>query len=337
MLEDVLDGMRDRLVEELAHRLARIDPPSRPTPDRRARLHRDVAQVIEALRRGGPDGSAASAAVDDPERELDEHEIVERFLLEQAAKTGNRTPATEALIALWRYEADCRCLREQTRRLAILLDEMKDGAAVLAPDTRFLYCNRRAAQGLRDLGGIRRGDIIGKTPDELGLPLERLVGRPVVDLEALARARASFELSTAARANETQFDALYRPDGGVGAVAFVVRDTHDRRQARLRLDILSKLSALGGVLDYDEVAASIAGVPVPELADWCAFNVVENGRIRQTFVANRDPSQKHSSRRDPQGHAGLGATPSLARDAHERIPAPHRGERRSPAQDGRHR
>jgi signal transduction histidine kinase len=184
-------------------------------------------------------------------------------------------------------------LREQTRRLAILLDEMKDGAAVLAPDTTFLYCNRRAAQGLRELAGIRHGDIIGKTPDELGLPLEHLVGRPVVDLEALARARASFELSTAARANETQFGALYRPDGGVGAVAFVVRDTHDRRQARLRLDILSKLSALGGVLDYDEVAAGIAGVPVPELADWCAFNVVENGRIRQTFVANRDPSQKY--------------------------------------------
>ncbi len=293
MLEDVLDGMRDRLVEELAHRLARIEPPSRPAHDQRARLHRDVAQVIEALRRGGPDGSAASAAVDDPERELDEHELVERFLLEQAAKTGDRTRATEVLIALWRYEADCRCLREQTRRLAMLLDEMKDGAAILAPDTRVLYCNRRAAQGLRELAGIRGGDIIGKTPAELGLPLEHLVGRPVVDLEALARARASFELSTAARANETQFDALYRPDGGVGAVAFVVRDTHDRRQARLRLDILSKLSALGGVLDYDEVAANIAGVPVPELADWCAFNVVENGRIRQTFLANRDPSQKY--------------------------------------------
>ena len=50
--------------------------------------------------------------------------------------------------------------------------------------------------------------------------------------------------------------------------------------------------ALAGVLDYGEVAASIAGVPIPELADWCAFNVVENKRIRQTFVANRDPSKK---------------------------------------------
>ncbi len=292
MLADVLDGMRDRLVDELARRLARIEPPSRPAPDRRTRLNRDVAEVIEALRRGGPDDAGASPAVDDPDREIDEHEVVERVLLEQAAKTGDRTRATEIVLAWWRCEADRHCLREQTRRLAMLLDEIHEGAAVLAPDARLLYCNRRAAQGLRELAGIRYGDIIGKTPDELGLPLEHLVGRPVVDLEALARARASFELSTAARANETQFDALYRPDGGVGAVAFVIRDTRDRRQARLRLDILSKLSALAGVLDYDEVADSIAGVPVPELADWCAFNIVENGRIRQTFVANRDPSQK---------------------------------------------
>ena len=110
---------------------------------------------------------------------------------------------------------------------------------------------------MHELASIR-GDIIGMTPDELGVPLVHLVGNPVADLEALARARASFEVSTAARASETQFDAIYGPDGRVGAVAMVVSDTHGRRQERLRLDILSKLSALAGVLDYGEVAASIA-------------------------------------------------------------------------------
>ena len=146
-------------------------------------------------------------------------------------------------------------------------------------------------QGLRELAAFAATSS-ARHLDELGLPLEYLVGNPVVDLEALARARASFEVSTAARASETQFDAIYGPDGRVGAVALVVSDTHGRRQERLRLDILSKLSALAGVLDYGEVAASIAGVPVPQLADWCAFNVIENERIRQTFVACRDPSKK---------------------------------------------
>ena len=307
MLADILEGMRGKLVDELAHRLAPIEAPSRLTLDRNARLNRDVTQVIEALRHGGPDDSTASLAVDDPDRELDEHEVIERFVLEQAAKTGDRTRATEVIIAWWRCEADRRCLREQTRRLAMLLDETNDSAAVLAPDGRLLYCNERAARELRELAGAGPGGIIGKTPDEIGLPLEHLVGAPVVDLEALARARASFELSTAARANETQFDAVYRPDGRVGAVTLVVRDTYDRRQARLRLDILSKLSTLAGVLDYGEVAASIAGVPVPELADWCAFSVIEDRRIRQTFVANRDPSKK------PLRDAILKAAPPWAR------------------------
>ena len=70
-----------------------------------------------------------------------------------------------------------------------------------------------------------------------------------------------------------------------------MRDTYDRRQAQVRVDILSKLGALVGVLDYDEVAGGIAGVPVPELADWCALNVVENEGIQRTYLANRDPSK----------------------------------------------
>ena len=115
MFADVLEGMQGRLVDELARRVARIESPSRLGPDRRARLNREVMEVIEALRRGGPDDSAALPAVDDPDRELDEHAIVERFLLEQAAKTGDRTRATEVVIAWWRCEADRRCLREQRR------------------------------------------------------------------------------------------------------------------------------------------------------------------------------------------------------------------------------
>jgi signal transduction histidine kinase len=291
MLADALEGMRGRLVDELARRLALVDPPSPLPAARRARLNRDVGQVIEVLRHGGSNSSPASSVIDDPKRELDEHELVEAFLLEQAAKNGQRTRATERAIAHWRCAADRRCLREQNRRLEQLLDEVNEGAAVLAPDGRFLYGNRRAVEHLRELAGVRRRDIIGKRPDELGLSLEHLIGRPVADVATLGRTRASFQLQAAGRANESQFDAVYEPDGTVGAVALVVRDTFDRRQAQVRLDILSKLGALVGVLDYDEVAAGIAGVPVPELADWCALNVVENEHIQRTYLVNRDPSK----------------------------------------------
>jgi signal transduction histidine kinase len=291
MLAEAMEGVRGRLVDELARRVALVDPPSPLPAARRARLDRDVGQAIEALRHGGSIGSLASSAIADPKRELDEHAMIEAFLLEQAAKEGQRTRATERAIAQWRCAADRRCLHEQNRRLAMLLDEVNEGAAVLAPDGRILYCNRRAMQSLHELAGIRHHDILGRRLEELGLPFEHLVGHPVGDLAALGRRRASFQLQTSGRANESQFDAFYQPDGTVGAVALVVRDTFDRRQAQVRLDILSKLGALVGVLDYDEVAAGIAGVPVPELADWCALNVVENEHIQRTYLANRDPSK----------------------------------------------
>src|SRR3954462_13663552 len=128
MLEDALEGMRGRLVDELARRVALVDPPSPVPAARRARLDRDVTQAIEALRHSGSIASIASSAIADPKRELDEHAIVEAFLLEQAAKEGQRTRATERALAQWRCAADRRCLHEENRRLTMLLDEVNEGA-----------------------------------------------------------------------------------------------------------------------------------------------------------------------------------------------------------------
>src|SRR5689334_21454715 len=111
MLADALEGMRGRLVDELARRLGLVDNPSPVPPARRARLDRDVGQVIEALRHGGGSfASIASSAIADPKRELDEHAMVEALLLEQAAKEGQRTRTMERAIAQWRCAADRRCL-----------------------------------------------------------------------------------------------------------------------------------------------------------------------------------------------------------------------------------
>jgi signal transduction histidine kinase len=288
MLADVLEGSRGRLVDELAHRLALPGAASSTLAARRTRLDRDVVQVIEALRRGD---AGAAFPVEDPVRELEEHELVERFLLEQAVKTGTASCQVESVIERWRGDADRRCLREQTRRLATLLDGVKEGAAVLAPDGRILFCNRRAAEMLRTIAGVPRDQIAGRTPSELGVSLERLIGRPVSELVSLGRARASFELASSSRASEAKLDAIYQPDGSVSAVGVLVRDVYGRKQAEMRVELLSKLGGLVGVLDYDEVAGGLASVPVPELADWCAFSVVEQGRIRRTYLASRDPSQ----------------------------------------------
>lgn len=58
-----------------------------------------------------------------------------------------------------------------------------------------------------------------------------------------------------------------------------------------RLMLLSKVGALAGMLEYDEVLAAVARLSIPELADWCIVDVVEDGEVRWAEVAHRDPGR----------------------------------------------
>jgi len=58
-----------------------------------------------------------------------------------------------------------------------------------------------------------------------------------------------------------------------------------------RLSLLSKVGALSGTLDYEEVLSAVARLSIPELADWCIVDVVEEGEVRRMEVAHRDPAR----------------------------------------------
>jgi PAS domain S-box-containing protein len=58
-----------------------------------------------------------------------------------------------------------------------------------------------------------------------------------------------------------------------------------------RLSLLSKVGALAGTLDYEEVLSALARLSIPELADWCIVDVIEQGQPRRMEVAHRDPAR----------------------------------------------
>ena len=58
-----------------------------------------------------------------------------------------------------------------------------------------------------------------------------------------------------------------------------------------RLSLLSKVGTLAGTLDYEEVLSAVARLSIPELADWCIVDVVEEGELRRMEVAHRDPAR----------------------------------------------
>jgi len=63
------------------------------------------------------------------------------------------------------------------------------------------------------------------------------------------------------------------------------------KQLVARLSLLSKVGALAGTLDYEEVLSAVARLSIPELADWCVVDVVEDGEVRRMEVAHRDPAK----------------------------------------------
>jgi PAS domain S-box-containing protein len=73
-----------------------------------------------------------------------------------------------------------------------------------------------------------------------------------------------------------------------------------------RLSLLSKVGALAGTLEYEEVLAAVARLSIPELADWCVADVVGEGEVRRMEVAHRDPARAplaEALRRFPLDHA----------------------------------
>jgi PAS domain S-box-containing protein len=296
MLAEVLERTKDQLVDELERRAAVSVSTKLPIAGRRRRLGRLVQEIIEALHRQGADESvevpSPAPIVVDPALELRERELVRNYLIEAVEqKHMPASPGETVIVAQWVGQAERTRLREQNSRLSILLDSVHESAALLGPDGRILYCNRRAAQILRETIGVPRSEIMGKTPAELGVPGELVIGRPIEELLPMARQRQTFQMNAWGREKEGCIDAIYRRDGAVGAVTLVVRDIHARKLAETRLDLLTKLSALTGTLEYDEVAEALVHIPIPQFADWCVVNVVESRRIRRTFVAHGDPSK----------------------------------------------
>jgi PAS domain S-box-containing protein len=79
------------------------------------------------------------------------------------------------------------------------------------------------------------------------------------------------------------------PDGGIAAQW---RNITDRKRAEEAARFLSLATAtLSSSLDYEDTLARLASVVVPELGDWCAVHLVEDGRIRQVAVGHVNPAK----------------------------------------------
>ena len=82
-----------------------------------------------------------------------------------------------------------------------------------------------------------------------------------------------------------------------------IRAVDEADAAAARLALLSEVSAiLAQSLDYNITLAAVARLTVPVLADWCAVEILEDGRLRTLAVHHTDPEKVELARRLQQDY-----------------------------------
>jgi PAS domain S-box-containing protein len=205
-------------------------------------------------------------------------------------------------------------LEGERARLEALLLQLPEGLMIAeAPSGRMLLANDRAEEML----GIARGElhhIAGGeayqgfdadghelSPEEW--PLARAVRGETVDYKEFEVVRADgTRIWVAKRAGPV----LDRQGRVIAGVATIIDISEARRARENRRFLASATELLGSSLDYEETIQRVAELAVPQIADWCAVDIVdETGVPRRIAVAHPDPEKL-----------------ALARELEEQYPSP---------------
>ncbi len=196
-------------------------------------------------------------------------------------------------------------LRGSHDELHAILEGVADAVTAQAPDGRLVYANAAAVQtlGYENLGELLAAplsEIIDRfemlSEDGEPLPVERLPGRLALlgeepePLTVRYRRMPDGELRWA----RVQSRPVRDPGGGGVRLAInVIEDITEIKRAAEAQRLLAEASGvLAGSLDYEETLRAIAHLAVPEIADWCAVDLLdESGDIQHVAVAHKDPDR----------------------------------------------
>ena len=186
-------------------------------------------------------------------------------------------------------------LAAENRRFADMLDTIPDHMMLHDPDGLLIYVNRATAEVARWAAGLSAEEVLGRRV--IDFVHDKAFGRMVDDniKRVLAGEVITEEFilprPDGGRWNEHHVLPLHSPDGKIEAIATASRDIHARKKAEGRLQLLSKLGVLAESMEYANIINAIAHSSIPELADWCLINAVEDGRSLRSTLAHRDPAR----------------------------------------------
>jgi PAS domain S-box-containing protein len=194
--------------------------------------------------------------------------------------------------------------REEARsQVEAILSGIADAVTAQAPDGHLLFANDAAVTML----GYDSAEALMSAPlneimsrydvvDERGdpFPLEALPGRRALDGEDNAETVVRFRVHDTGeeRWSAVKASPIRDQDGNVKMAINVVEDITTHKRAELAQRFLARTAdVLASSLDPDALLVEIANLAVPEIADWCAVEVLTDaGTLERKALAHVDPS-----------------------------------------------
>jgi PAS domain S-box-containing protein len=282
-------------------------------------LGSELAELIvpERYREGHREGLRRAAAASETDA------ITASLIVEAARRDGRELPVEVSLTVVrdrgeptfhaWIQDVSERTqlLRELDAQLrgrdpgfGQILDALAEAVTIRDPHHHILYANRAAfeSMGFSSLEEMQRrpphaifDDYI--VHDEHGHELT-MDSIPSVRLLAGERAEPLLMRTTNRSTGEVRWQLLKSAplngeDGQPVAAVTVIEDVTRERIAELHDRFLARASEiLMSSIDYEETLRNVAWLAVPEIADWCAVELVDHRGSRQRVaVAHHDASK----------------------------------------------
>jgi PAS domain S-box-containing protein len=190
------------------------------------------------------------------------------------------------------------------RSLTEILDSLAEAITIRDPDDRIVYANRAAVE---HMGFGSTDELLERPPqsifdeyivqDENG---RELTMRDIPSVRLLGGDRAEpLLMRTVKRSTGTvkwnllKSAAIRDERGETIAAVTIIEDVTSEKVAELRERFLAQATdTLMSSIDYEETLRNVAWLAVPEIADWCAVELIdETGAREQVVVAHRDPEK----------------------------------------------
>lgn len=212
------------------------------------------------------------------------------MILERPVRAATLVSALRSSIRARRRQYDLRsrmeALRQSEERFRFLADNIPAFVWVAAPDGSLTYANGK----WYEYAGISREDtrqwpLIVLHPEDRDIFLQRWA-------RALAQGE-DFELEVRCRRHDSVYrwfvvsaSPLKGADGKIISWFGVTIDIHEQKQAERGARFLADASAaLSEITDYQSTLRRIAGLAVPDFADWCVVDMLRDGDTLQRLAA----------------------------------------------------